>query len=489
MRLCSQAGTTIAIRQLLPEIQILGEEEVFIEACQSQPSRVKPGDLFAVLSPPGLRREAAVEQALQHGAAAILTEEILPGLPVPVICVPNVREAYGRVCHALHGFPARNLNLITIAGAYGKTTVACLIARILVQAGLPVGMLTSLGYFDGEDSVFPAETTPPPEELAQRLANMVERGCTHAIVEVSGKALRQHYTAGLECDTIVLLNDDPFARNRQIIASHFARQLKREGLMIVNAEDSRCRAVLAETDRPALSVAVQGCAEITASEIERHLGEETFFLNVGYDTFPIRTRMFGRHHVLNCLAAIAVGLTYEIPLDVIVQAIESVDSIPGRLQRVVAGQPFSVFVDAADRPAALQAVLQAVRPHVAKRLICVATPPKNPRRDAARWWQLVTQASDMVIMTLADPGRDDPTELEAFLSQTGAKTSALVRIDRTEALGWALMQAQPEDCVLVVGNGHRRWRPVKDHDLEVDDYQFIQQWLRQEYTASPSIEV
>jgi len=365
MKLCSRAGTTITLQQLLPDIQVFGDGELEVGACHSQPSRIRPGDLFALLHPPGPRRDAAIEQAVARGCAAILSEDALPGLSVPVICVSDIRTAYGRICHALHGFPAQKLGVIGVTGTYGKTTTSCLIARILVQAGYSVGMLTSLGYFEGEESVFPTETTPGPEELAQRLARMADNECTHAVVEVSGKAIKQRYLAGLELDMAVFLNDETdrvSCHNGRCNWFSLVNHLRPEGLAIFNADDTRCRAALAEIEHPALTVGIHAAAEIKAREIQRHLGEETFYVCVGDETFPVRTKMFGRHHIRNCLAAVAVGLTYQVPMEVIVQALESVDQIPGRLQPVLGGQPFSVFIDAAETPASLSAAFQAIRP-------------------------------------------------------------------------------------------------------------------------------
>ncbi|MGQ9505659.1 MAG: Mur ligase family protein [Thermogutta sp.] len=484
MKLCSRVGTTITLQRLLPNIQVFGDGEVEVAACHSQPSRIRPGDLFVLLHPPGPRREAAVEQAVRRGCAAILSEDILVGVNVPVICVSDVRTAYGHICQALHGFPAQKLSVIGVAGSYGKTTTACLVARILVQAGHSVGMLTSLGYFEGEESTFPPETTPGPEDLALRLARMLDNGCTHAVVEVSGKAIKQQYLAGLELNTVVFLNDDVnavYSGSGRVNWFSLLNDLRAEGLAIFNADDSRCRAALAETNHPALTVGVQSAAEIKAKEIRRHLGEEIFYICLGDESFPVRTRMFGRHHIRNCLAAAAVGLAYQVPMEVIVQALESVDQLPGRLQPVLAGQPFSVFVDAAETPQALAVVLQAVRPQVEGRLICVASLPRSPRHELTKWLELLHQECDLAVLTLNDPGREDPAIFSTFSVETKKVLQRITLPDRAEAIGWALTQAKEKDCVLIVGNGHRQWRPVKGNDLEVDDYQFTRQWLRQEF--------
>ncbi|MGB9690051.1 Mur ligase family protein [Thermogutta sp.] len=484
MRLCASTGQTIAIRQVLPDAQMVGATEVSFTRCRCRPSDVRPGDLFVVLYPPGARRDAALQQALTRGCAAVLADHPLETLPVPVIYVSNAREAFGRISHALADYPARKLHVIGVTGAYGKTTTACLLTRVLVEAGFNTGMLSTLGYFEGEESTFPRETTPPADELALSLARMVENHCTHAVIEVTGKAIRERYLAGTELDAAVLVNTDAESKaDHRNSYFHVLEWLKPEGVAIVNADDSGCRSWLSGLAHPALTVGLQMPAEIKGREISRQLGEEIFYLIAGEETFPVRTRMFGRHHILSCLAAAAVGLVYQIPVEVIVKALESVDQIPGRLQPVLAGQPFSVFVDAADSTQAIRATLTTIRPLVSGRLICVAHPPRRCQGDTAAWVQTLEELADVIVLTLPGVGEGHTNLLAAGAKHLRDRRRAMLLPDRTEAIGWALTQARPGDCVLLLGNGHRLWKATRNGELIVDDYRFVRQWLEQEYPA------
>lgn len=486
MRLCASTGQSIALRQLLPDAHVVGAQDVPLSGCRCHPREVRPGDLFVLLHPPGARRDAALEQALLRGCAAVVSDQPLSGVSVPVIYVSDAREAFGRISHALAGYPARKLHAVGVTGAFGKTTTACLVTRVLVQAGLPTGMLSTLGYFEGEESSFPRETTPPADELARSLARMVENRCTHAVVEVSEKALGQRYLAGMEFDSAVVINTGSrLGREPQTAEGNgwlaILEWLKPEGFAVLNADDGGCRSALSQVGHPTLTVGLQNAAEIKGREIERHLGEEIFYITAGGETFPVRTRMFGRHHILSCLAAAAVGLVYQIPLEVIVKALESLDQIPGRLQPVFAGQPFSVFIDAARAVASLQATLGTIRPLVSGRLICVATPPERAQLELATWMELVQKFADLAVLTLAGAGEGHINGLNAAARHVSDRQRVVVLPERTEAIGYALTQARAEDCVVILGNGHRLWKATADGGLLVDDYRFVRQWLRQEF--------
>ena len=130
-----------------------------------------------------------------------------------------------------------------------------------------------------------------------------------------------------------------------------------EGFAVLNADDAGSAGLPAHLDCPTLTVGIRHAAEITALPLEQCTSEQTFLLTAGSETVPVRTEMIGTHHIYNCLAAAAVGLAYGIELTTVVRGLESVDYVPGRLERIECGQPFGVFVDFAHTPDALTGVL------------------------------------------------------------------------------------------------------------------------------------
>jgi len=193
----------------------------------------------------------------------------------------------------------------------------------------------------------------------------------------------------------------------------------------------------------------------------------------------VRTRMIGMHHIYNCLTAAAVGLTYGLDLTTVVRGLEAVDFVPGRLQRIECGQPFSVFIDFAHTPDALAGTLQALRNVISGRLICVfGAGGDRDRRKRPLMGQAAEKLADCTVLTSDNPRNEDPRDIVAeILEGFEQPAAARVIIDRTEAIHWALAQAQPGDCLLIAGKGHEDYQIVNNERIALDDRQIAEDWL------------
>ena len=397
----------------------------------------------------------------------------------------DAREAFGSTCRAAVGDPSRQLKVIGLAGS-GSTTTCCLVASILTTAGYKVGILGALGYFDGLEVAHGRHVTPPPPQLARWLARMVECGCTHAVIEVSGHALNQGWVEGIVFDA-ACVNDarDPRRLVGRLAKSRFLEHLPPEGLAIVNADDPTASPALRSHDGPVLTVGIACEAEITASFVERCISEQTILLCAGSDAIPVRTRMIGTDHAYHCLQAAAVGLAYGIDLPTVVRGLEAIDYVPGRLERIECGQPFGVFVDRAPTPEALGRCLKTLREVVRRRLICVfGARGERDRSRRPRLGRAVETVADLAVITDDSPRSEDPQAIiEDILGGLKRPAEAEVIPDRAEAIGWALSRAQVGDCVLIAGKGHHAHQIIGSGRRRFDDRQVARQWL---YANLPS---
>ena len=400
MLVCPELGRTVRLIHIVPEADRSGVDDVWITGCTCDARQVRGGELFAALDDHG--RETVVE-AVARGCAAVLSDRPLPRAGVPCCVVSNVRESHARLCQALAGQPSRQLKLIGIAGAHGKTTTSCLIAGVLKAADNSVGVLGDLGCLDGRIVEPIHETTPPPERLAPLLARMVRNECSHAVMEISGSALDESQMAGVALDAVCVTNvvNDP--NQRQTIRKIFG-QLDGEGFAVLNADDPGSASFIRHLGCPVLTVGIRAAAEVGAVLVEQHLSEQTFLLTAGSDTVPVRTRMIGEHHIYHCLEATAIGLAYGIELTAIASGLESVDYVPGRLERIECGQPFGVFLDVASTPRARDNAVTTLRPLTAGRLICVDE-PGDRRAEAICQALAAAQPGDCVL--IAGLGPDD----------------------------------------------------------------------------------
>ena len=482
----SVADHLLSLRALLPEAEFLGADDIHPLRCTSDSRRVRPGDLFAAL--PGQRYDGHqfISEAVRRGAASVLCERPPEGFGVPCGVVPHVCHAYGRVCQALAGNPSRQLKLIGVTGTNGKTTTSCLIASVLLKGGHRVGISGTLGYFDGLEVEPAAHTTPPADVLAPLLARMLANECTHATMEISSHALAQNRIAGVRLDVACVTNVSRdhldyhgTLNDYRLAKSKVFDYLAPEGFAVVNADDAIAAGFLRHFAGPALTVGIHKPAEITATPVEQFPSEQTFLLTAGSETVPVRTRMIGTHHIYNCLTAAAVGLTYGLDLMTVVSGLEAVDYVPGRLQRIECGQPFSLFIDFAHTPDALAASLRALRQVISGRLICVfGAGGDRDRRKRPLMGQEAEKLADCVVLTSDNPRSEDPLEIvDEILEGFRQPPAAHVILDRIEAVHWALAHAQPGDCVLIAGKGHEDYQIVGEERIAMDDRQIAEEWL------------
>ncbi len=207
---------------------------------------------------------------------------------------------------------------------------------------------------------------------------------------------------------------------------------------------------------------MQGTADVSATLVERTISEQTFLLSAGSETLPVRTRMIGDHHISNCLVAAAVGLVLGIDLADIVRGLEQVIVVPGRLERIECGQSFGVFVDYAHTPDALDAVLETLREVTPGRLITVFG--AGGERDRAKrplMARAVEQVADLAILTQDNPRSEPPQRIVRDLLK-GCRRPHEVEVisDRSDAIAYALSQAEAGDCVL---DRRQRTRDAANH--------------------------
>ncbi len=481
------AAGGISLHTLLSDARFFGGKRIRVSSCCGDSRQCKPGDLFAAMIGPNHDGHDFAHQAIERGASAVLAERILP-LGVPTCLVDDSRTAYGRVCHALAGQPAEQLPVLGVSGTHGKTTTAMLIAAILEAAAERVGIIGSLGYCDGDDVATDGRTTPGPAELANWLVRMANNGCTHAIVEASCTGLAQQRLAGLELDAAVMTNVrrahlDTFGSvlNYRNIKKRLFDHLKPEGFGVVNADDPASQFLLSEITNPVITIGMRNPAELEAEVIERHRSEQTFLLTAGQETIPVRTPIIGNQHVYNCLAAAAVGLVLGIDLDTIVRGIESLQCVPGRMERIECGQPFGIFVDAASSADAMAAALRALRSVTPGRLICVyGSCGEREKSERPLLGRAVERMADIGVITNNNPGAEEPLQIaHDILDGMDRPAQAHLIPNRARAIGWALCHAREGDTVLIAGRGHENEHYVGDRREEFDDRQVARFFLQE----------
>jgi len=472
----SQIG--LSLRELLTGAVFGDGRDIRVSSCCSDPRSCHPGDVFVAMVSADADGHDQVHDAVARGAVAIVAERVLPPVGVPVCVVPDSRQAYGQICHALAGNPSRQLKVIGITGAHGKTSVSCLVAGMLETAGHAVGLLNSLGYCDGTGYETPLWECPPAPVLAHWLARMRDNGCTHAVIEINESALAQSQLAGVELNVAVVINEHtPGSKKRRgpSAALRLLDHLSPTGMAVINVDDPAGSELVEKLECPTLTTSLFDEAEITGTVIDRCRSEQTLLLTAGADAVPVRTAMVGDGHAQNCLLGAAIGLGLGLNLESVVRGLESVKRIPGRLERVECGQPFGVFVDEAMTAERLTQALETLRPLTDGQLICVVD---VGGRTAAAEQQVAATVSKLADVIVATPTAGGATRQvqERFLTNCSQPQAVRTVGDRSLAIQWALNEAHAGDCVLITGGAQEAVRSLAQGG-DLDGREVVRQWL------------
>jgi UDP-N-acetylmuramoyl-L-alanyl-D-glutamate--2,6-diaminopimelate ligase len=446
-------------------------------------AEARPGDLFAAL--PGASAHGAdfVGQAVAAGAVAVLTDPAgsararTTGLPVLVH--PRPRAVLGTVAATVYGDPTRRLRVLAVTGTSGKTTVAHLLEAGLATAGRTTGLLGTVRTRIGVRSMPSAFTTPEAPDLQALFAVMVEEGVTDVAMEVSSHALALGRVAGTRFAVGAFTNlsqdhldfhrdmEDYFAAK----ASLFEPGRTRSTVVCV---DDEWGARLAARTPGAVTVATTGPADWCARDVTTAAdGTQSFTAATPHGPVPVRLRLPGAFNVANALVALACLDAAGVPPAVAAEGVARV-AVPGRMQRVEAGQPFLAVVDYAHKPAAVAALLDALRAQVTGRLIVVLGAggdrdrAKRPLMGAA-----AAARAELVVVTDDNPRSEDPAAIRAAVL-AGARAEpgrGEVREigDRAAAIAAAVAAARPGDAVVVAGKGHETGQKIGDVTHPFDD--------------------
>lgn len=474
----------VSLGEVLPEGRLQGARDIRITSCCADSRRCQPGDLFVALMGSEHDGHHFAQEAVSRGATAVVSERTLP-VGVPTCVVSDTRDAFGRICQALAGSPSQTMSVIGVTGTSGKTTTSLMITAVLEAADCDVGIMGTLGYCDTVETVSAPTASPQPPELANWLARMQANGCSHAVLELSSVALASRQAAGIEfeaaCVTNVRRNHLDYHGslvNYRNAKGKLFQQLRPSGFAVINADDPCSNMFLSKLENPVLTIGTKRPAELTGTVVERHKSEQTFLMSAGNDTIAVRTHMIGDHHVYNCLSAAAVGMVYGIDLPTIARGLESVSSIPQRMERIECGQPFGVFLDQAQNADALATVLKSLRAVTKGRLICVLGAAGDQDKDKRPLMGRVAERSaDLSILTSQQPGTEPPLAIiHDILDGYDRPSSAHVLPDRAKAICWTLQQARAGDTILIAAQGG--FSPqFAGQPIRLDERALVRGWL------------
>ncbi len=392
--------------------------------------------------------------AIDRGAAALVVERPL-GVGVPQLVVPDVRRAMPRAAVEFFGDPTARLPVAAITGTNGKTTTAYLLWSILAAAGEQPGLLTNVERRVGDEVRTVGLNTPESIDLQRLFAEMLEAGNRICVMEATSMASVKSRLDGTRFAVLVFTN---------LTQDH----LDFHGTMDEYFEAKR--RLFAQAARAVLNVGDDYGARL-AAEIP-----DAITFRPDDPLTGIELKLQGRFNVENALAAVAAARALGVEDAAIKQGIEAVERVPGRFDPVDEGQPFTVLVDYAHTPGALESALESARELARGRLICVFGAGGDRDRDKRPLMgQVVAELADVAMVTSDNPRGEDPAAIAADVVD-GLDLD--IELDRRRAIERALESAREGDVVLIAGKGHEQGQEIAGRKLPFDDREVVREALR-----------
>ena len=484
-----EAVPTVRLLEALTDKRVLGQLPAEIRGVAYDSRKVAPGEIFVAI--PGLKQDGRryVEDALARGATAVVLEgaDLLEGRSVGRVLVGSTRAALARLADAYFGHPSGSLTVIGITGTNGKTTTSYLVDGLLAAQGRRTGLIGTVQYRIGALSIPAGQTTPEALETQQLLRRMVDDGVTGVSMEVSSHALALSRVEGIDFDVAVFTNltqdhldfhvtMDAYRDAKRHLFALLAAGHKPTRTAVVNADDPSGLAMVADLPLHTVTYGVRGRADVRPTRWSS--GAEGIRMNVRTPAghLDIASPLVGEHNVENLLAATGVGVALGMEPALIARALGSVASVPGRFERVEAGQPFLVVVDYAHTPDALERTLETARKlrgPSGRLAVVFGCGGDRDRGKRPLMGGIAARLADRVWVTSDNPRSEPP---EAIIADIVTGIPGGIAIDRHEtipdrkaAIQRALAWAGAGDVVVIAGKGHETYQIIGSDVLPFDD--------------------
>jgi UDP-N-acetylmuramoyl-L-alanyl-D-glutamate--2,6-diaminopimelate ligase len=468
------------IKELPFSYQLTGDDPD-VHGIVSDSRQVKPGYVFVALVGGSIDGHRFIKAAKENGAAAVVGMQAIEALDLPYLQVSDSRMALPHLAAAYYGYPARKLTMIGVTGTDGKTTTTNMIYQILLAAGLKSGMISTINAVIGDqvlDTGFHV-TTPDAPDVQRYLAQMVEAGLTHVVLEVTSHGLAQYRADACEFDVGVVTNithehldyhgsyEAYRSAKARLITSLGSTLPKPQGnprIAVLNRDDASYEYLDQAYSGPKVSYGFQNEADIRPLQVVHRVDGVEFQVVSRSLDFPLACYLPVDFNIHNCLAAVAatvVGLG--LPVEAAQKGITSLKTVPGRMESINLGQDFIAIVDFAHTPNALEKALLTARQLAHGRVIAVFGAAGLRDRQKRRMMAATSvELADISILTAEDPRTelldDILDEMAAGAASSGGiEQQTFWRIpDRGEAIRFAISLAKPGDVVIACGKGHEQ---------------------------------
>ena len=494
MKLPSPNSKAISTRDLSLKFGLISNSiENLFQGISNKSKEINPGELFVAL--PGEKTHGAnfVDEAIQNGAKAVLTDnsgfEMIKDKSISILKTENVRDLIGEISSFIYEDPSSKLDVFGITGTNGKTTTAWLLKAGLENCGIKTGLLGTAGIDIPGLKIESERTTPESPELQKLLALALQNGASAISMEVSSHALSLKRVNGTRFKAVGFTNlsqdhldfhknmQDYFEAKALLFTNKFSDQA------IITTNDSWGEKLSAQTkiEFQSLGGDIKNYWRVT--DITAALGHVEFkLINVIKQSFDIKLGFAGSFNAFNASLAIALASKLNIDLQKFIKGIENIQ-IPGRMQPVlVPGAPLAI-IDYAHSPEAIENVLMTLKKETKGKLITLIGAGGNRDKEKRpKMGSAVDKYSDLIIVTDDNPRDENPAEIRsAVISGISDKRKIIEIGDRKEAIKSAISQGQELDTIAVLGKGHENYQEVKGEIFPFNDYLIVKQFMEDKF--------
>ena len=479
------------LKDLLQGITVLetnADMEVDIEAVAYDSRKVTEGSLFVAISGFASDGNRFIPMAMEKGAAVVVTAK-KPDLDVPYVLVDNDRYALAMIGTNYYGHPAESMTMIGVTGTNGKTSTTMLLKQVLEKVlGAKVGLIGTMENLVGDEVIPTERTTPESFELQGLFARMRDAGCTHVVMEVSSHAITLDRVGGVHFDMAAFTNltEDhlDFHKTMQAYCEAKAELFSRCDKAVINTDDFYSIYMVEKAPHDTLTLSLTGNGDLNGVYPEYHAEGVSFEAVAGLDErVTVHMPIPGKFTVYNALTVLGIAKQLGISLEDGAKALETARGVKGRIEVVpTPGKDYSVLIDYAHTPDALENVLTAVKEFCKGRIIAVfgcggdRDPIKRPIMG-----EIGVKLSDFAVITSDNPRTEEPAAIIEDILEgiQDSKTPYKVMENRPEAIRWAVTHAQSGDTVLLAGKGHETYQILKSGVIHLDEREVVAEALKE----------
>ena len=485
----------------LPVEEYRGTDNGAVTSVTYESGAVTPGACFVAIRGRNNDGHAYIADALARGATLIVGEEPPPAdFPADrtYARVGDSRRELATVAATLAGQPSRKMEVIGVTGTDGKTTTSNIIDAIMTTAGRRTGLMSTVDFKIGAErwANNTRFTTLEAPEVQEMLARMVEQRVECAIVETtsSGLALHRVYQIAYDIAVVTNITSEHLEVHGTLEAYRRAKAMLPESVdpdrrkdlpfdipkaCVFNADDANFAYLKSFCRAPILSYGIDAPADIRAEDLRLGATGSRFRVRLPDGAaFEVDTPLVARYNVANALAALAVGYLHGLSAERMARALKEFPGVPGRMERIEMGQPFTVVVDYAHTADSLEKVLRVLRPLTRNQLLVVfGSAGDRDRVKRPAMGAVAAREADYAVITDEDPREEDAasilSEIAAGADAAGAREGEQYEriVGRRAAIQRALSLAQEGDTVLLAGKGHEQSIVIGREKLPWDDRQ------------------